>query len=122
VKGRVERKEGIPRIVALEMEELHMEPGPAPIYLDASVFVGLSHEEASRAFGLLGHHPGESPVFLFSIGDGLEEWICAVEDSSDFHAELKQVLGPKCISYTSPVAAEPSVADPLAEPEMERVS
>ena len=30
VKGRVEMKEGIPRIVALEMEELHLEPGPTP--------------------------------------------------------------------------------------------
>nr|MDQ3362391.1 DNA polymerase III subunit alpha [Actinomycetota bacterium] len=41
VKGRVERKEGIPRIIAMEMEELHLEPGPDPIYLDASCFVGL---------------------------------------------------------------------------------
>ena len=120
VKGRVERKEGIPRIVALEMEELHLEPGPAPIYLDAAAFVGLSYEEASRAFELLVRYPGESPVFLFSGKDALEERICAVENSSDFHAELKQILGPKCISYTSPVT--PGSAEPVAEPEMEQVS
>ena len=118
VKGRVERKEGIPRIVALEMEELHLEPGPDPIYLDASVFVGLQREEASRAFGLLARYPGESPVFLFSGNSALEERIFAVEDSSDFHAELKQILGSRCISYTSPVAPD----SPLAEPEMEQVS
>jgi len=120
VKGRVERKEGIPRIVALEMEELHLEPGPDPIYLDASSFVGRSHEEASRAFELLGRYPGGSPVFLFSGGDALEERICAVEDCSDLHAELKQILGSRCIYYTSPVT--PDSAEPLAEPEMEQVS
>ncbi len=120
VKGRVERKEGIPRVVALEMEELHLEPGPDPIYLDAAAFVGLSHDEASQAFELVSRYPGTSPVFLFSIGDGLEEKICAVEDSSDFHAELKQILGPKCISYASLVT--PGSAEPVTEPEMEQVS
>ena len=38
VKGRVEHKEGIPRIVALEMEELHLEPGLDPMYLHAACF------------------------------------------------------------------------------------
>ncbi len=117
VKGRVERKEGIPRIVALEMEELHLEPGPDPLYLDAATFIGRSREEASRAFDLLGWYPGQSPVFLYSREDGIEELICAIEDSSDLHAELKQILGSKCISYTSPVAPDTEV-----EPEMEQVS
>ncbi len=116
VKGRVERKEGIPRIIALELEELHLEPGPDPIYLDANRFVGLSRSEAREAFAVLARRPGESPLYLVSEEDGLEEKICAVEDSSDLHAELKQILGARCISYTSPVAT------PAAEPEMERVS
>ena len=117
VKGRVERKEGIPRVVALEMEELHLEPGPDPIYLDAASFVGLPQGEASRAFELLGRYPGESPVLLYSVEDGLEERICAVDDSSDFHAELKQILGAKCISYASQITPVATV-----EPEMEQVS
>ena len=116
IKGRVERKEGIPRIVALEMEELLLEPGPDPIYLDAAAFVGISREKAERVFDLLGRCPGESPVFLFSRDDALEERICAIEDTSDLHAELKQILGSRCISYTSPVTRS------SAEPEMERVS
>ena len=104
VKGKVEMKEGIPRIVALEMEELHLEPGPDPIYLDAGVFVGLSREVAHEAFGLLRRHPGESPIFLVS-GDGmLEEKIGAIDDSSDLHAELKQLLGPRCLTYAPPAA------------------
>jgi DNA polymerase-3 subunit alpha len=112
VKGKVEMKEGIPRIVALEMEELHLEPGPDPVYLDAGAFVGLSRKIAQEAFRLLLRHPGESPVFLVS-GDGmLEEKIGTVGDSSDLHAELKQLLGPRCLTY----------APPAAEPEMEQVS
>jgi DNA polymerase III subunit alpha len=112
VKGKVEMKEGIPRIVALEMEELHLEPGPDPVYLDAGAFVGLSRKVAQEAFRLLLRHPGESPVFLVS-GDGmLEEKIGTVGDSSDLHAELKQLLGPRCLTY----------APPAAEPAMEQVS
>jgi DNA polymerase-3 subunit alpha len=111
VKGKVEMKEGIPRIVALEMEELHLEPGADPVYLDAGTFIGLSREEAQGAFALLQQYPGESPLFLVS-GDGmLKEKIGVVSDTSDLHAELKQILGSKCLSYTSP-----------AEPEMEQVS
>ncbi|HYZ06729.1 MAG TPA: DNA polymerase III subunit alpha [Rubrobacter sp.] len=112
VKGKVEMKEGIPRIVALEMEELHLEPGADPVYLDAGAFVGLSRKVAKEAFELLLRHQGESPAFLVS-GDGmLEEKIGDIRDSSDLHAELKQLLGPRCLSYTSPAV----------QPEMEQVS
>jgi DNA polymerase III subunit alpha len=115
VKGKVEMKEGIPRIVALEMEELHLEPGADPLYLDAGAFVGRSREVAQAAFELLRRHPGETPLFLVT-GDGLlEEKIGGIADTSDLHAELKQLLGPRCITYTSPVPG-------AQEPEMEQVS
>ena len=115
VKGRVERKEGIPRIIAMEIEELHLEPGPDPVYLDASCFVGLPRESAVEAFGLLARNPGGSPVYLVSPAEGLEERVFDVEDSSDLHAELKQILGPRCLSYAK-------MEVPVAEPEIERVS
>jgi DNA polymerase III subunit alpha len=61
---------------------------------------------------LLLRHPGESPVFLVT-GDGMqEEKIGAINDSSDLHAELKQLLGPRCLTY----------ALPATEQEMEQVS
>ena len=114
VKGKVEMKEGIPRIVALEMEELHLEPGPDPLYLRADAFEGRSRATARAVFELLRRRPGESPLFLVS-GDGLlEEGIGAVADSSDLHAELKQLLGSGCLTYAPPAGA--------AEPAMERVS
>jgi DNA polymerase III subunit alpha len=111
VKGRVERKEGLPRIVALEMEELHLEPGLDPVYLHAACFVDQPRSAAQKAFEILGQHRGSSPLFLVSSDGALEERIGAVEDSSELHAELKQILGPRCISYARP-----------QEPEMEQVS
>jgi DNA polymerase III subunit alpha len=42
----------------------------------------------------------------------LEEKIGGISDTSDLHAELKQILGPRCLTYTSPTP----------EPEMEQVS
>jgi DNA polymerase-3 subunit alpha len=111
VKGKVELKEGIPRIVALEIDELHLEPGADPVYLDAGAFVGHSQKVATEAFELLLRHPGDSPMFLVS-GDGIrKEKIGDCADSSELHAELKQLLGPRCLTYTSPAA-----------PEMEQVS
>jgi hypothetical protein len=61
---------------------------------------------------VLGRHPGESPLVLVSNGGIPEETICTVQDSSDLYAELKQILGPRCISAVRKAA----------EPEMERVS
>lgn len=117
VRGRVERKEGLPRIVALELEELHLDPGPDPVYLSAEAFVGLSRSEAEAAFGVLARHPGDHPLFLLSRDGSLEERICTVDDSTDLHAELKQVLGPRCISAVRRISAPEK-----AEPEMEQVS
>ena len=113
VKGRVESKEGIPRIVALEIEELHLEPGLDPLYLYAKEIEGRARSDVQRAFGIIGRHRGESPLLLVSSDGRLEERLCTVEDSSDLHAELKQALGPRCIGYSRPRTAEP---------EMEQVS
>jgi DNA polymerase-3 subunit alpha len=113
VKGRVEHKEGIPRIVAMEMEDLHLEPGLDPVYLHAACFVDLPRSAARKAFEIIGRYHGGSPLFLVSSDGELEERIGAVEDSSDLHAELKQVLGPRCIGYAR---------SRTTEPEMEQVS
>ncbi len=112
VKGRVERKEGLPRIIAMELEELHLEPGADPLYLYARELVGVPRPELNKAFALIERRPGESPLFLVS-GDGrLDEKIHTVEDSSDLHAEIKQLLGAGCLGYRRPERA----------PEMEQVS
>ena len=107
VKGRVDSKEGIPRIVALEIEELHLEPGLDPVYLDAGVFVDRPKSLVHEAFRIIGRHSGGSPLFLVSGDRELEEQIYGVEDSSDLHAELKQLLGPRCIGYSRPSAPKP---------------
>jgi DNA polymerase-3 subunit alpha len=112
VRGRVERKEGIPRVVAMEIEELLLEPGLDPIYLNSGTFVGLPRKVAEEAFEVISRHPGESPLVLVSNDGVLEETICTVEDSSDLYAELKQLLGSRCISAVRKAT----------EPEMEQVS
>jgi DNA polymerase III subunit alpha len=111
VRGRVERMEGIPRIVAMEMEELRLEPGLDPVYLYADAFVGLSHQDAERAFEIIGRYRGSSPLLLVS-SDGGEERIFTVESSSELYAELKQLLGPRGISAVRRAS----------EPEIEQVS
>ena len=108
VKGRVERKEGLPRIVAMEMEELHLEPGLDPLYIFAHDFIGLSRREAGQAFEAVRRHPGGSPLMLVGA-DGSEERIFSVEDSTDLHAEIKQLLGARCISYSRPETPEPKM-------------
>jgi DNA polymerase III subunit alpha len=42
----------------------------------------------------------------------MSEKVGGISDTSDLHAELKQLLGPRCLSYTSP----------YTEPAMEQVS
>jgi DNA polymerase III subunit alpha len=98
VKGRVELKEGIPRVMAMEMEELRLEPGLDPVYLSAGSFVGLSRQDVERAFEIIDRHQGEHPLLLVSGDGALEEQIASVENSADLYAEFKQLLGPQCIS------------------------
>lgn len=87
---------------SLELEELHLEPGPEPVYLYADSFVGLSTSAAGEAFAILCRYPGDSPLFLVSADGEMEGQICDVEDSSDLHAELKQALGAQSIGYARP--------------------
>lgn len=114
VRGRVERREGIPRLIALDVEELHLEPGLDPLYLDAGAFVGLARARVFEAFEVIASHPGGSPLVLVSDdgSDAPDTTFWTVEDCSDLHAGLKQILGARCISY----------ARSVPEPEMEQVS
>ncbi len=117
VRGRVERKEGTPRIVALEVEELRLEPGPDPVYLDAGSILGRPRGEVDEVFGILERHRGENPLYLISSDGAFEEWLCNVEDSNDLHAELKQLLGVGCISAVRRVTAPAQVPEEPPEPE-----
>ncbi|MBA2441877.1 MAG: DNA polymerase III subunit alpha [Rubrobacter sp.] len=125
VRGRVERKEGLPRIVALELEELYLDPGPDPVYLSAEALVGLSRSIVGEALEVMGRHPGDHPLYLLTRDGAVEERLCTVDDSTDLHAGLKQILGPRCISsvrrISTPEKTGPET-EPQAEPEMEQVS
>ena len=101
--------------MALEMEELHLEPGLDPLYLFADEFIGRSREAVDEAFGVIGRNIGSSTLLLVSKDGTLEERIAGVEDTSDLHGQLKRILGRHCLSYTRPVTDS-------VEAEMERVS
>lgn len=106
IKGRVETKEGVPRVMAMEVEELDLKPGLDPLYLHASSFVGMTRAEAAKAFDLISCFPGDSPLVLVTDDGAVERQICAVEDSGDLHAELKRILGLQSIGYTKPEVVE----------------
>lgn len=115
VKGRVERKEGLPRIMAMEIEELDLKPGADPLYLKASAFTGLEREEAGRAFRMIQNFPGDAPLYLVTDDGAVEQELFKVEDAGDLHAELKQMLGMDCIGYMKP-AGEVGSPDEEREP------
>lgn len=115
IKGRVETKEGVPRVMAMEVEELDLKPGLDPLYLDASSFVGLSKEEAAKAFETVERFPGETPLYLVSGDGAVERRITTVEDAGDLHAELKRVLGLGCIGYTKPEVSEEGAPYPVEQ-------
>lgn len=100
VRGRVDRKEGIPRVVAMEVEELHLTPGPKPVYILIESFLGRPRTVLEAALSVIERHPGGSPlVFKSKNGLDIEELTAfTVEDSSSLHAELKQMLGDECIA------------------------
>lgn len=124
VKGRVERKEGLPRIMAMEVEELDLKPGADPLYLRASAFTGLARKEARRAFEVIQRFPGDAPLMLVTDDGRVEERIADVEDAGDLHAELKRILGLDSIGYARPAPEAGEEREPLPpEPvRMERVS
>ncbi|TCJ20203.1 DNA polymerase III subunit alpha [Rubrobacter taiwanensis] len=117
VQGRVERREGVPRIIAMEVEELNLTPGPDPVYLALEDFVGLPRSRAQEAISIIKKYPGESPLIL-SSRDGLdlrERLAFRVNDCSDLHAELKQLLGARCISNLGWEAKESAPEAPVEQ-------
>jgi DNA polymerase-3 subunit alpha len=64
----------------------------------------LPRAVVEEAFAVICCHPGDSPLVLVSDDGILEETICTVEDSSDLYAELKQLLGSRCVSAVRAVS------------------
>jgi hypothetical protein len=102
LKGRVDRKEGETKVVALELDafEAVAEKRPVRLKIDATrARAGLIRELAD----LIRDFPGESPVYVdcvtsqgpktYQFGPGF-----SVQPAPDFYAEVKALLGESALA------------------------
>ncbi len=94
LKGRLDMREEVPKLVCMEVTVLaNVGVGAAPLHLRLPS--GLSEETVSMLHRLLAEHPGESPVFIH-LGDGpvirLPETFC-VDLGRGLVGELRAAFG-----------------------------
>jgi DNA polymerase-3 subunit alpha len=99
VKGRVDRRDDQPKLMATELERFEpITDGAPPVRVNLSANA-LSEAMLANLKGLLQEHPGESQVFLH-LGDTtvlrLPEQFC-VDASTGLVAELRVLLGPDAV-------------------------
>jgi DNA polymerase-3 subunit alpha len=103
VKGRLDRREDTPKLMALELTrpEIHLDSGP-PIRLRVKASA-LTEERVVRLKSILGAHPGDSPVFVHLLGAEKEtvlqlgdEFCCS--GANGLFAELRILFGADCIA------------------------
>jgi DNA polymerase III subunit alpha len=99
VKGRVDKREDLPKLMALEIElfEGVLADGAPPLRI--RVPAALSDDMSTSLKGLLTRHPGESEVFLH-LGDRLVVRLpddFAVSTDNGLVGELRELLGPDAI-------------------------
>jgi DNA polymerase-3 subunit alpha len=103
VKGRLDLREDVPKIIAMEITrpEITLDTGPAVrVRLPASTATGSRIDELKK---ILLTHPGDSPVFVhLENGDrttvlrlGAE---FSVSNHNGLYGELRMLLGPNCIA------------------------
>ncbi|HEY6316537.1 MAG TPA: DNA polymerase III subunit alpha, partial [Acidimicrobiia bacterium] len=103
VRGRVDRRDEQPKIVAMELSrpEITLE-GSAPVRLRVQL-ARLSDTRVGELRELLARHPGDSPVFVHlerperTTVLRLADDYC-VDVTNGLYAELRILLGPDCIS------------------------
>ena len=103
VKGRVDMRDDTPKLIAMEVirPEIAIEGGP-PVRIKVKLHA-LTDDKATRLKGILGEHPGDSPVFVhleapekttvLRLGDDV-----LVDAGNGLFAELRVLLGADCIA------------------------
>ena len=100
VRGRVDGRDDVPKLMATELERFEpVSDGAPPVHINLRP-AALSDELLSALKGLLVDHPGESQVFLH-IGDRQvlrlpDEFL--VHATAGLLAELRELLGPDAIA------------------------
>jgi DNA polymerase-3 subunit alpha len=102
VKGRVDGREDVPKLIAMEISrpELIVDGGP-PVRLRVKT-QALDDDKVVKLEELLRKYPGDSPVFvhlespekttILRLGDDH-----LVDSRGGLYAELRVLLGPDCI-------------------------
>jgi DNA polymerase-3 subunit alpha len=102
VKGRVDRREETPKLIAMEVTrpEVHIDRGP-PVRLRVKVGA-LTNERVERLRTIIAAHPGDSPIFVHLQGPDKEtvlrlgdEFCCDARNG--LFAELRVLFGENCI-------------------------
>ncbi len=103
VRGRVDRRDDTPKLMAVEISrpEIHVDTGP-PLRLRVKVGA-LTNEKVARLRELLAAHPGDSPVLLTILGHDKETDLRLGEDfrcdaRNGLFAELRMLFGTDCIA------------------------
>jgi DNA polymerase-3 subunit alpha len=97
VKGKVDKREDQPKLVAMDVEVFEgITDGGAPVRIKLPAGVADHHIERLRA--LISEHPGESPVFLH-VGQQvvrLADKDC-VDATKGFMGEVRVLFGAECL-------------------------
>jgi DNA polymerase-3 subunit alpha len=99
VKGRLDRRDESPKLVCMELKRPELAPdGEAPLRISLPLGA-LSDDRLNRLKGLLGEHPGPSPVLL-AVGEKVIRLASDynVDTGNGLAAELRVLLGPGCLS------------------------
>jgi DNA polymerase-3 subunit alpha len=103
VKGRVDRRDDAPKLMAMEITrpEVHIDGGP-PVRLRLKVGA-LTNERVEQLRSIIAAHPGDSPVFVHLQGPDKEtvlrlgdEFCCDARNG--LFAELRVLFGADCIA------------------------
>ena len=104
LKGRVDRRDDTPKITAIEIKALDLSVDKP---LEA-VTIELESERMTpplvdKLKAVLSAHPGETPVLMRLVSDGRKTLFrlgldFCVEARSGLYAELRVLLGPRCIA------------------------
>jgi DNA polymerase-3 subunit alpha len=102
VKGRIDRREESPKLIAMEITrpEVHIDRGP-PVRVRVKVGA-LTNERVQQLRSIINAHPGDSPVFVHLHGPDKEtvlrlgdEFCCDARNG--LFAELRVLFGADCI-------------------------
>jgi DNA polymerase-3 subunit alpha len=106
VKGRLKKREEVPRLMAMEVSVLDVGPGPAGAERGPLV-INLPVPKATRPLveelkGILATHPGTTGVHI-RLGHGAKTTVLRVDDayrvspSPALLADIKQLLGSSAV-------------------------